>query len=176
MKKASKEVRDKICKLKTPAERISETGRLLAWPAGTPKSKYTKSAPAIFTRAMIETKTNKGESGCRKSGKACGMYVGTVVRAAGIDPKFPKMAVKIYPYVKKSKNWKQVSTSNPKPGDISLSNVKNDRAGHVSLYIKNSKGKTVTAQGSLCSFYGKIGTKKQFTSSGTNRTFRYVGT
>ena len=174
MKKASKEVRDKICKLKTQAERISETGRLLAWPAGTAKSKTAKSAPAIFTRAMKETKTNKGESGCRKSGKACGMYVGTVVRAAGIDPKFPKMASKIYPYVKKSKNWKQVSTSSPKPGDISLSHFSGGNAGHVSLYIKNKNGKTVTAQGSLCSFYGRISNSKQYTGSG-NKTFRYIG-
>lgn len=158
----------------TPAEKLSNKAVELAWPAGTPKKKYYNSATAAFTAAMKATGTNKGESGCRKSGKACGMFVGTVVRAAGIDSKFPTMASRIYKYVKKSKNWKQVSTKNPQPGDISLSHFKNGNAGHVSIYVKNKKGKTVTAQASLCDFYGIISNKKQYTGS-SNKTYRYIG-
>lgn len=166
MKKAAKVVRDKICKLETPAERLSQTAILLAGSASKPSKNYVA--------AMEETKTTKGESGCRAKGQACGMFVGTTVRAAGIDPKFPTMASRIYPYVKKSKDWKEVSTKNPKPGDISLSYFSGGDAGHVSIYVKNKKGKTVTAQASLCDFYGVVESKAYYTGS-SNKTYRYVG-
>lgn len=168
----------------TPAEKLSNKAVELAWPAGTSKKKYYNQATAAFTAAMKATGTNKGESGCRKSGKACGMFVGTVVRASGVDKNMPTMASRIYDYVRGvgkykgkggDKKWKKVSTKNPKPGDISLSHFKkNGEAGHVSIYVKNKKGKTVTAQASLCDFYGIVGTKKQYTGS-SNKTYRYVG-
>lgn len=158
---------------KSVAEKLSNTAVQLAWPVGEGK-KASKSATVAFQRAMKATGTNKGESGCRKSGKACGMFVGTVVRYAGVDKNFPTMASRIYPYVKKSKNWKQVSTKNPQPGDISLSYFEGDTAGHVSIYVKNNKGKTVTAQASLCDFYGIIESRAQYTG-GSNKTYRYVG-
>ena len=166
MKSAAKVVRNQVCKLKTPAERISTTAVLLAGSASRPSKKYIA--------AMNETKTNRGESGCRADGQACGMFVGTTVRAAGIDPKFPTMASRIYPYVKKSKYWKEVSTKNPKPGDVSLSYFDGGSAGHVSVYVKNKNGKTVTAQASLCDFYGVVEDRAQYTGGG-NKTYRYVG-
>lgn len=174
MKNAAKVIRNEICELDKPAERLNATALALAWPAGN-KEKSKKSATTAFTKAMKETKTNDGESNkCRIVGKACGMFVGTVVRAAGIDKNFPKAAVMIYPYVKKSSKWKEVSTSSPQAGDISLSYFSNGKAGHVSIYVKNKKGKIVTAQGSLCDFWGRVENKKSYTGSG-NKTFRYVG-
>lgn len=165
--------KDALSKL-APAQRLSTKALELAWPANTSKSKYVNQATPAFTAAMKATGTNKGESGCRKSGQACGMFVGTVVRAAGIDPKFPTMASQIYPYVRDSRKWKQVSTKNPQPGDISLSYFSGGSAGHVSIYVKNKKGKTVTAQASLCDFYGVMEDRALYTSS-SNKTFRYIG-
>ena len=174
MERAAKVVRDKICKYKKPGNKLSETALALAWPAGNAK-KSENGPTAAFKKAMYETKTNQGENGnhCRRIGKACGMFVGTVVRAAGIDKSFPKMASKIYPYVKNSSRWKEVSTSKPKAGDISLSYFSNGKAGHVSIYVKNKKGKIVTAQASLCDYWGRVESKKLYTSS-KNKTFRRV--
>ena len=174
MERAAKVVRNKICKYKKPGKKLSETALALAWPAGNKKRSEEKPTSA-FKKAMYETKTNQGENGnhCRRIGKACGMFVGTVVRAAGIDKSFPKMASKIYPYVKKSSRWKEVSTSRPKAGDISLSYFENGEAGHVSIYVKNKKGKIVTAQASLCDYWGRVESKKLYTSS-KNKTFRRV--
>lgn len=174
MERAAKVVRDKICKYKKPGEKLSETALALAWPAGYVK-KSENGPTAAFKKAMYETKTNQGEhyNHCRRIGKACGMFVGTVVRAAGIDKSFPKMASKIYPYVRKSSRWKEVSTSRPKAGDISLSYFKNGDAGHVSIYVKNKKGKIVTAEASLCDYWGRVKGSKKYTSS-KNKTFRRV--
>ena len=154
------------------AEKLNKVALELAWPSGN-SSKSKKSATRAFTKAMNATKSNKGESGCRKSGKACGMFVGTVVRYAGIDKNFPTMASRIYPYVRDSKKWKQVPSSKPKPGDISLSYFKNGNAGHVSIYVRNKKGKIVTAQASLCDWYGRVEGKAYYTGSG-NKTYRYI--
>ena len=174
MERAAKVVRDKICKYKKPGKKLSETALALAWPAGYVK-KSENGPTAAFKKAMYETKTNQGENGnhCRRIGKACGMFVGTVVRAAGIDKSFPKMASKIYPYVRKSSRWKEVSTSRPKAGDISLSYFENGDAGHVSIYVKNKKGKIVTAEASLCDYWGRVKGSKKYTSS-KNKTFRRV--
>ena len=86
------------------------------------------------------------------------------------------MASRIHPYVKDSKHgWKKVSNSNPQPGDISLSYIDGSGvAQHVSIYVKNKNGKTVTAQASLCDFYGVVENRAQYTS-GNNETYRYVG-
>ena len=174
MERAAKVVRNKICKYKKPGKKLSETALALAWPVGYVK-KSENGPTAAFKKAMYETKTNQGENGnhCRRIGKACGMFVGTVVRAAGIDKSFPKMASKIYPYVKKSSRWKEVSTSRPKAGDISLSYFENGEAGHVSIYVKNKKGKIVTAEASLCDYWGRVKGSKKYTSS-KNKTFRRV--
>ena len=174
MERAAKVVRDKICKYKKPGKKLSETALALAWPAGYVK-KSENGPTAAFKKAMYETKTNQNEhyNHCRRIGKACGMFVGTVVRAAGIDKSFPKMASKIYPYVKKSSRWKEVSTSRPKAGDISLSYFSNGKAGHVSIYVKNKKGKIVTAEASLCDYWGRVKGSKKYTSS-KNKTFRRV--
>ncbi len=174
MERAAKVVRNKICKYKKPGKRLSETALALAWPAGYVK-KSENGPTAAFKKAMIETKTNQNEhyNNCRRIGQACGMFVGTVVRAAGIDKSFPKMASKIYPYVRKSSRWKEVSTSKPRAGDISLSYFSNGEAGHVSIYVKNKKGKIVTAEANLCDYWGRVKDSKKYTSS-KNKTFRRV--
>ena len=71
-------------------KKIADTGVALAW-SSTDKPYKSKATPA-FTKAMKSVGTDKGESGCRKTGKACGMFVGTVVRYSGVDTKMPNMA------------------------------------------------------------------------------------
>lgn len=151
-------------------QKINQTALKLAWPANTAASKYRDRATAAFTKAMRATGTNKGETGCRASGQSCGMFVGTVMRSAGIDPNFPTAARRIGPYLENSPNWIRVPSTNPQPGDVGL----RGDFGHVFMYVKNKNGKVVTAEGSLCKYYGRLFKKVKNTSS-SYRHYRYIG-
>lgn len=72
---------------------IKEAARL-AWPSGTPKSKYRwkgGSATEAFTKALDKVYPEHNSWGPAPSkGCSCDVFVGTVVRSSGIDPKFPR--------------------------------------------------------------------------------------
>lgn len=168
-------------------QKINDTGVALAWPS-TKNPVYKEKPTSKFAKAMKAINSNKNETGCRAKGQSCGMFVGTVIRYSGVDKKIPTMASKIYKYVrgvgqyksaKKSgkKKWKELKKKkNAQPGDIAL--ILNDsytEAKHVAMYVKNKKGKTVTAEGSLCHYYGVIKSKKRFTNWKHAKIYRFVG-
>ena len=72
---------------------IDEAVRL-AWPSGTPSSKYKwngGSATAAFTAALDKVYPEHNSWGpAPAKGCSCDVFVGTVVRSSGIDPKFPR--------------------------------------------------------------------------------------
>lgn len=72
---------------------IKEAARL-AWPSGTPSSKYKwngGSATAAFTKALDKVYPEHNSWGpAPAKGCSCDVFVGTVVRSSGIDPKFPR--------------------------------------------------------------------------------------
>ena len=185
MKNAAKVVRDKICDIKKPAERIAKTAKLLAGSSGSPS--------AIYKQAMKETQSN-ANGGCEKLGKACNTYVATVLLASGVDPKVPKGNNKsgnntrvLYDHFLSSSKWKKVGTKPTKSreGDVV---VKPRPNGHVTITVKNKSGKLVTAHASNCAYNEKTKTFNYSTGfypvisgsiytsySGTATVFRYVG-
>lgn len=72
---------------------VDEASRL-AWPSGTPRSKYAwrgGSATPAFTKALDKVYPEHNSWGAAPSkGCSCDVFVGTVVRSSGIDPKFPR--------------------------------------------------------------------------------------
>lgn len=66
----------------------------LAWPLGTPRSKYAwrgGSATPAFTKALDKVYPEHNSWGEAPSkGCSCDVFVGTVVRSSGIDSKFPR--------------------------------------------------------------------------------------
>lgn len=66
----------------------------LAWPKGTKESKYKNpggSATKAFTKALDKVYPNHKEWGSAPSkGASCDVFVGTCVRSAGLDSKYPR--------------------------------------------------------------------------------------
>lgn len=74
----------------------------LAWAKGTPKSTYAwrgGSATKAFTEALDKVYPEHNSWGEAPSkGCSCDVFVGTVIRASGIDPKFPRGLDEQEPY------------------------------------------------------------------------------
>lgn len=170
MKSAAKVVRNQVCKLKTPAERISTTAKLLAGSSGAPNAKYQQ--------AMKETGANSSGP-CEVDGESCNTYVATVLLASGVDPNVPKGAAgnntrDLYNYFSNSPKWRAVS-NNPlssKEGDVV---VKPRPNGHVTVTVKKSNGQLATAHASYCDFYPIISNSIFDGYDGTPTVFRYIG-
>ena len=186
--RAAKVVRNDICNLDTGAEKIAETAKLLAWPYGTSSSTYNNRATVKFNYALNQTHFNGNSPGddCSKYGKSCAAFVDVVVLASGVDPSFPGgekskysySTAGIYSHLVNSPKWKDIKKLDNKvrPGDIAVKPItKTRKVGHVVTYIKNSSGKTVTAEASLCGFYGVARNTKLYTNDSNYTIFRYVG-
>lgn len=76
------------------AKKLMDEAIRLAWPSGTPKSKYAWNGggpTAAFAKALDTVYPEHGSWGPAPSkGCSCDVFVGTVVRSSGIDPKFPR--------------------------------------------------------------------------------------
>ena len=152
---------------------LNKTALDLAWPYSQRSKSKNRATPA-FNSAMRSTRTNKGESGCRKSGKACGMFVGTVVRYSGLDSNFPTTAYSsCREHMKNSKRWKNVTNEKRQVGDI-LCYLGGGGSDHIGMVVKNKSGRLVSAQASLCDFYGRV-EGKIYTDGRRLVVYRYVG-
>ena len=125
----------------------------------------------------------------RQKGRACGIFVGSVIQASGVDPNMPASSRRIRQYVRGegeyknaggNKNWKKVKNSEGKADDIIL-HVQNNEGKHVAMYLKDKSGNTVTAEASVHNHYGYITKKsrryKDKKNSGSDHweTYRYIG-
>ena len=170
LKNAAKVVRNQVCKLKTPAERISATAKLLAGSSNAPNAKYQQ--------AMKETGANSSGP-CEVNGESCNTYVATVLLASGVDPNVPNgkagnNTADLYNYFSKSPKWKKVGNSPglSREGDVV---VKPRPNGHVTITVKKPTGKLVTAHASYCDFYPIVSNSIFDDYDGTPTVFRYVG-
>ena len=188
MKNAAKVVRDDICKLSSPNQRLATTAKLLAWPNGTKSSIYNNQATPAYKTAAKQTgvpnrvTVDNDEFHDHYIGKSCAMYVCVSVATSGVDPTFPggtksKKACntsEIYNYLsshpKKWKNINKLQPSKPQPGDIIVTNGR----GHVATYV-NNKGKTVIAQANLHVYYGLVMSTAKWQGGSPYSIFRYVG-
>lgn len=140
-KKEEEEVAKKknnMAKLK----KIAEMAKKSAWKYGTPKKKYRypsgKRKKAYIQALKKAYGARKGWGKQTKAGASCDVFVGTVVRASGVDPNFPRGLDEQIPYLKKSKRWRRGSRrlSKMKPGYI-IVQIYESGAGHIMIYLGN---------------------------------------
>lgn len=121
-------------------QKIYDMAMKCSWRTGTPKSKCgypqgkrRKAYKAALKKAYGE---RKGWGKQTKAGASCDVFVGTVVRASGVDKKFPRGRDEQLPYLKKSKKWKRVSIkkSKLKKGDIIEQGYKWG-GSHIMIYM-----------------------------------------
>ena len=112
-------------KPKTKAELIVDMAKKCAWPYGTAKSKYSYpkgSATADFKKAIAKAYPDRSKWGAQpRAGASCDVFVGTVIRASGIDPKFPRGLDGVVKHCKGNPKWQLTGikdTSKLKAGDI----------------------------------------------------------
>ncbi|MEE1163523.1 MAG: peptidoglycan-binding domain-containing protein [Lachnospiraceae bacterium] len=134
---------------KTKAQKLVERCKKDAWPYGTKKSvyRYPSGRPRKqYKKDLAKVYPNRKNWSTQPSkGASCDVGVGTVVRASGVDPKFPRGLDEQLPYLKKSKKFKRVKK--PKAGDIIYQLYKSG-GGHISIKVK--KGFVYNAH-----YYGK---------------------
>ena len=126
------------------AKKVSAKAFELCWPAGTPASsyKYGKSGAATeaYTSAIEMAYPDRSDWGAApKVGASCDVFVGTVLRASGVDPDAPRGLDEQIPYYRKSGKY----TLLPYTGDRSMLQsgdivVFKRKAGntHTCIYLK----------------------------------------
>lgn len=129
---------------KTAAEKIAAMAKACAWPAGTKKSKYAYpgGAPTPEFKAAIEKAYPDRSSWGKqtRAGASCDVFVGTCVRACGVDPKFPRGLDGVEKHCKGNPIWKLTgikSTSKLEPGDVIYQEWSG--GGHISIYVGGGK-------------------------------------
>lgn len=128
----------------TKGQKICDLAIKCSWKSGTPRSTY--GYPQGKRRKAYREALNKAYPHREKWGKqtragaSCDVFVGTVVRASGIDKKFPRGRDEQLPYLKKSKKWKSVSRDRKKlkKGDIIEQKYKSG-GSHIMIYVGNGK-------------------------------------
>lgn len=144
----------------TKNEKIYEEAKKCSWPQGTPKSKrgYPNGRPKkAYKEALDEAYPNRrGWRRQTRKGASCDVFMGTVVRASGVDKHMTRNLDDLLEYMKKHEDkWKR--NRNPKkkelkPGDIIAQRWKTGN-GHVSIYMgKNKRGQHIVAN---AHYYGK---------------------
>lgn len=147
----------------TAPQRITETALYLAWPRGTSSSAYkygSGSATPQFTQALHTYYPTYYKWGAGpKVGASCDVFVGTVMRASGYDPDFPRGHDEQWAYLPKSPRWQQVSYSGKaeelQSGDI-ITYLRKDGGCHVCLYYKAPDGKNCLIEAKLENCYGYV--------------------
>lgn len=127
---------------KTPNQLLVERAIQDAWPKGTKRRAYrypSGKRRAQYTKDLQTAYGSRSGWGYQtRAGASCDVFVGTVVRAAGVDKSFPRGLDEQIPYLEKSKKWKQISRKNIKPGDIIVQKYKTG-GKHIMIYLGNGK-------------------------------------
>lgn len=120
--------------VKKKRKKIADMAVSCAWPKGTLKSKYKypggkrrKAYKEALKKAYGE---RKGWGKQTKAGASCDVFVGTCIRASGIDKKFPRGLDEQKSYVRKSKKWHRIARKHMKRGDIVIRN-----GVHIMVYL-----------------------------------------
>ncbi|MBL8160178.1 hypothetical protein JNJ66_07035 [Candidatus Saccharibacteria bacterium] len=160
------------------AGNIVKTALGLAWP-----QPFKHAQPDPFRRsAMVPTpayKTELAKYGYRGDGADCGVFVSTVMRSSGADPKFPVGTANIKAYMESHpelyKNMGPLtSTDQLVPGDIPVIPSTGGRAGHIFLYVGPQPGNYSTASASLDSRTASLTNDNINDSRGRYTIFRPV--
>lgn len=125
---------------KTKAQKLVEMAKKCAWKYGTSRSKCRYpdgKRKKAYTEALKKAYgERKGWGKQTKAGASCDVFVGTVVRASGVDKSFPRGLSEQYTYLEKSKKWKKVKKK--KAGDIVIQKY-NSGGGHIMIYLGSDR-------------------------------------
>ena len=113
-----------------------------AWPKGTSSGKYSYpggSRTAGYSEAIVQAYGSRsGWSAQTKAGASCDVFVGTVIRASGYDPTFPRGLDEIESYcARHTDKWENTgitSESQMQPGDV-LFQLYSGGGGHIAIYL-----------------------------------------
>lgn len=129
----------------TNAEKILAMAKKCAWPYGTAKSKYRYpggSATADFKKAIAKAYPDRSKWGKQtRAGASCDVFVGTVIRACGVDTKFPRGLDGVLKHMKGNSKWQLTAAKNEsamKPGDVVYQEYKGN-GGHIYIYLGGGK-------------------------------------
>ena len=119
---------------------IAQTAKELAWKKGTKKEKYTYKIghPTEAFKAAIDKvfPNRKSWSKQCQEGASCDVGAAVIIRASGADPKIPRGLAKQFPYMKKSKRFKEINIKEGydfHPGDMGL--WLTNSAGHAWIHV-----------------------------------------
>lgn len=151
-------------------KRIVNKALELAWPAGTSASKYTyttkgSSATPAFQKAIDLAYPDRSRwSAAPKVGASCDVFVGTVIRASGVDPDYPRGLDEQWPHLEGtcehgSDIWTEVQNFDRtvgmlKSGDIVIYK-RSGGGGHTFIYF-NKNGQSGLIEASLSKKYGMV--------------------
>lgn len=130
---------------KTNAQKLGEKANELAYASAPAEAKYPSGhAKAAYKTALEKVYPNRSSWGkAPKAGASCDVFVGTCVRASGIDADFPRGLAEQWPYLAKSKKFtcalnltsRNLKASDLKDGDI-ITYCYSKGGGHILIYYK----------------------------------------
>lgn len=158
-----------VKKAKAPKKIINKALEL-AWPQGTSASKYKYkggAATAAFKEALdTYYPTHKSWSKGPRTGASCDVFVGTVMRACGYDPDYPRGFDEQWAYLKTSPKWKRITytgdMSQLQTGDVILY-IRNSGGRHTCIYYKDSQGRHCLVEAQIRKYYGYVKTSNDGT-------------
>jgi len=105
-------------KTATNREKIAQCADEFAYSTNSSKARYPNGSPKKAYKTALDKVYGKNRkwSKAAKLGASCDVFVGTCVRSAGVDKKYPRGLSPSY--LAKSNKFKQISKSNVKKGDI----------------------------------------------------------
>ena len=128
---------------KTKAQKLVDRAIKDAWPQGTKSKVYRypsgKRRPQYIKDLQKAYGSRSGWGAQTRAGASCDVFVGTVIRATGVDKKFPRGLDEQIPYLEHHPGkWKRVSRKNRQPGDIILQKYRTG-GKHIMIYLGRGK-------------------------------------
>lgn len=135
----------------TKAEKLVAKAKECSYAYGTKKHKYAMpdgKPKKEYKKALNEAYPDRSHWSVKpRHGRSCDVFVGTCVRASGVDPNFPRGLDEVMPYVRKHpKKWKLIknpSKADVIPGDI-IYQIYKSGAGHICIKM-NGKNRVANA-------------------------------
>ena len=147
--------------LGTAPDMIANMALELAWPRGTGSATYSfsgGSATPAFRAALDQVYPQHNSWGAGpRVGASCDVFVGTVIRASGFDPDFPRGHDEQFAYLPNYPKWARISYSG-KPeelqsGDV-ITYIRNSGGRHTCIYYRSPDGKNCLIEAQIEKYYG----------------------
>lgn len=166
---------------KTNGQKIADEAKRLAWPINTPVSKYAypKGSPTeAYKQALNKAYPDRSKWGKQtRAGASCDVFVGTVIRSTGYDPKFPRGLDGVEKHCKGNSKWTLTGAkkeSEMKPGDVVFQLYKGG-GGHIYIYIGDGKLANAHYNGKTYGVIQKLSSARSASECKTFNVYRAKG-